>query len=183
MKSIQKFTYLIVIVLLSITFKAYSQEKATKKLSDIDLIDAAKEMMTAASTCALITLDETGRPRVRAMDPFVPENDLTVWFGTNANSRKVDQIKKDSRVTLYYLDSDSSGYVMIYGNAQIVDDENKKNKKWKDKWKDFYPDKKNYLLIKVSPEWMEIISESRNIFGDTITWQPPKVLFDSKQKF
>ncbi len=180
MKSSQKFTYLILLVLLSIPFNGFSQEMTQKKLSDIDLINVAKEIMTAAETCALITLDEEGRPRVRAMDPFIPENDLTVWFGTNANSRKVDQIKKDSRVTLYYLDSDSSGYVMIHGVAQIVDDENEKNKRWKDRWKDFYPNKENYLLIKVSPTWMEVISESRNVVGDTITWQPPKVLFKSK---
>ncbi|MCK5678452.1 MAG: pyridoxamine 5'-phosphate oxidase family protein [Flavobacteriaceae bacterium] len=181
MKFIQKFIYLILLVFLLIPFKGFNQENEPKELSNIDLINVAKEMMTAAETCALITLDEEGRPRVRAMDPFIPENDLTVWFGTNANSRKVDQIKKDPRVTLYYLDSDSSGYVMIYGNAQIVDDENEKNNRWKDKWKDFYPNKKDYLLIKVSPTWMEIISESRNIVGDTITWQPPEVLFNSKQ--
>jgi len=177
MKSLQKFTYLIILVLLSISYNGFSQEKSTKKLSDDDLINAAKEIMIEAETCALITLDEEGRPRVRVMDPFIPENDLTVWFGTNAKSRKVDQIKKDPRVTLYYLDSDSSGYVMIYGNAQIVADENEKNKWWKDKWNDFYPNKKNYLLIKVSPIWMEVISESRKIVGDTITWQPSKVLF------
>lgn len=177
MKPLQKFTYLIILVLLSISYNGFSQEKSTKKLSDDDLINAAKEIMIEAETCALITLDKEGRPRVRVMDPFIPENDLTVWFGTNANSRKVDQIKKDSRVTLYYLDSDLSGYVMIHGNAQIVTNENEKNKRWKDKWSDFYPNKKNYLLIKISPIWMEVISESRKIIGDTITWQPQKVLF------
>ncbi|MCK5637494.1 MAG: pyridoxamine 5'-phosphate oxidase family protein, partial [Flavobacteriaceae bacterium] len=102
------------------------------------------------------------------------------WFGTNSKSRKVNQIKKDSRVTLYYLDSDSSGYVMINGLAQLVDDQ--KENKWKEEWTGFYSNnKENYLLIKVTPIWMEISSISRNIVGDTITWQPPKVLFESKK--
>ncbi len=180
MKPSQRFTYLIILVLLLIYFNGFSQEKISKKLSDIDLINVAKEIMIASGTCALITLDEEGHPRVRAMDPFIPENDLTVWFGTNANSRKVDQIKKDPRVTLYYLDSDSSGYVTIHGTAQIINDKKEKEKRWKDKWHDFYPKKENYLLIKVSPTWMEVISESRKIVGDTITWQPPKVLFNYK---
>ena len=57
---------------------------------DQRLVEAAKEIMTAAGTCALITLDDEGVPRVRAMDPFAPEEDLTVWFGTNSKSRKVD---------------------------------------------------------------------------------------------
>ena len=82
--------------------------------------------MNSAGTCALITLDEEGRPRVRAMDAFPPENDFTVWFGTNPKSRKVNQIKNDPRVTLYYLENDGSGYVMIYGKAQLVDELRKK---------------------------------------------------------
>ncbi|MCK4561948.1 MAG: hypothetical protein KAT78_03510, partial [Flavobacteriaceae bacterium] len=80
----QKFTYLIILVLLSISYNGFSQEKSTKKLPDNDLINVAKEIMIEAGTCALITLDETGVPRVRAMDPFIPEKNLTVWFGTNA---------------------------------------------------------------------------------------------------
>jgi len=142
---------------------------------------AAREIMTSAGTCALITIDQEGRPRVRVMDPFVPESDFTVWFGTNPNSRKVDQIKKDPKVTLYYLDSDGSGYVMIHGTAQIVIDQEEKEKRWKVEWEAFYPNKtEDYLLIKVSPEWMEVISYTRGIAGDPTTWEPPTVLFDSK---
>jgi general stress protein 26 len=115
------------------------------------------------------------------MDPFLPENDFTVWFGTNTNSRKVDQIKKDPRVTLYYLGSNSSGYVMIHGIAQIIDNQEEKDKRWKDEWEAFYPNKlRDYLLIKVSPEWMEVISYSHGLVGDTITWKPPAIIFDSK---
>jgi len=142
---------------------------------------AAREIMTSAGTCALITIDQEGRPRVRVMDPFVPESDFTVWFGTNPNSRKVDQIKKDPKVTLYYLDSDGSGYVMIHGTAQIVIDQEEKEKRWKVEWEAFYPNKtEDYLLIKVSPEWLEVISYTRGIAGDPTTWEPPTVLFDSK---
>ena len=182
MKSIRKSIYLIFPILLLIPFKVISQNIEPKDTSKIKLINAAREIMTTAGTCALITLDKEGRPRVRAMDPFIPESDLTVWFGTNPKSRKVYQIKKDPRVTLYYLDSDVSGYVMIHGIAQIVDDQKEKEKRWKDEWKAFYPKKpEGYLLIKVSPKWMEVISYTHGIVGDTITWQPPIVLFDSKQ--
>lgn len=182
MKSLRKSIYLILPILLLIPFISISQNIEPKDTSNIKLINAAREIMTAAGTCALITLDGEGRPRVRAMSPFIPESDLTVWFGTNPKSRKVDQIKKDPRVTLYYLDSDTSGYVMLHGIAQIVNDQKEKEKYWKDEWEAFYPNRpEGYLLIKVSPLWMEVISYTRGIVGDSITWQPPKVLFDSKQ--
>jgi general stress protein 26 len=68
---------------------------------------------------------------------------------------------------------------MLHGIAQLVDDQKEKEKRWKDEWEDFYPNKtEDYLLIKVSPIWMEVSSTTRGIIGDTITWQPPSVLFD-----
>ncbi len=184
MKILKKSNYLLLMILLLVPFIGISQTIQLKDSSNIKLINAAREIMVTAGTCALITLDEEGRPRVRVMSPFIPENDLTVWFGTNSKSRKVDQIKKDPRVTLYYLDSDASGYVMIHGIAQIVDDQMEKEKRWKDEWEAFYPNRpEGYLLIKVSPIWMEVISYTCGIVGDPITWQPPKVLFNSKYEF
>jgi len=181
MKFPSKITCLIILILLSKPFKVASQNGASNDTSRIGLIRAAREIMTKAVTCALITLDEKGRARIRAMDPFLPENDFTVWFGTNPKSRKVNQIKNDPRVTLYYLDSSESGYVMIHGVAQLVDDPSEKKVRWKDEWTAFYPNKsESYLLIKVSPNWMEVVSYSHGILGDTITWQPPTVLFDKK---
>ena len=179
MKLLRKPICILFLFLLFISIRSFSQNTDPTDPLKFELMNAAREIMTAANTCALITLDEEGRPRVRVMDPFLPENDFTVWFGTNPKSRKVNQIKKNSDVTLYYLDSDASGYVMIHGTAQLVDDPKQKEKYWKVGWKAFYPNKnEGYLLIKVSPEWMEVLSISRGITGDPTTWKPPVVLFD-----
>ncbi len=141
------------------------------------------EIMSATGTCTLITLDQEGRPRARVMDAFLPEDDFTVWFGTNPKSRKVSQIKNDPRVTLFYLDQDASGYVMIHGQAQIVDDPIAKQERWKDEWEAFYQNREEaYLLIKVTPEWMEVVSNTRNIVGDPLSWEPQKVIFDGTHK-
>ena len=179
MKYLSKSICILFLTLLFIPFPSFGQNLPPKDSVNIRLMTVAKEIMTAAGTCALITIDKEGRPRVRVMDPFLPESDFTVWFGTNPKSRKVDQIKKNPKVTLYYLDSDASGYVMIHGIAQLVDGKEEKEKYWKDAWEAFYPNKpEDYLLIKVSPEWMEVISVTRGINGDPTTWKPPVVLFD-----
>ena len=167
-------------LVITIFFYVYgnAQRNTVAKNTYAALIKAAKEIMIDAGTCALITIDNQERPRVRAMDPFPPEDGLIVWFGTNSNSRKVKQIKENSKVTLYYADNDNTGYVMIHGIASIVNDISEKEKHWKVKWKDFYPNfPDGYSLIKVSPQWMEVISETRNILGDTKTWEPQKVVF------
>ena len=167
-------------VAIALFFSVYgcAQQKTISKNNNSKLIIAAKEIIHSAKTCALITNDDEGRPRVRTMDPFPLEEDLTVWFGTNASSRKVNQIKKDNRVTLYYLDNDNTGYVMIYGTASIVNEISKKETYWKTKWKDFYPNfPEGYMLIKVEPQWLEVVSETRGILGDSLTWTPQKVIF------
>lgn len=173
--------HLIFIIFLLIPSVGFNQNKEHLDSLNNKLIIAAREIMTSAKTCALITLDHEGSPRVRTMDPFLPESDFTVWFGTNPKSRKVDQIKKDPRVTLYYLQSDGSGYVMIHGTAQIVNNQKEKEKRWKVEWESFYPNKsEDFMLIKVSPEWMEVISYAHGVVGDPITWETPRVIFDSK---
>lgn len=171
--------YILIACMIIIPFKTFSQNKELNDSTKEKLIIAAREIINASRTCALITLDDECVPMVRIMDPFLPESDFTVWFGTKAESRKVNQIKNNPEVSLYYQDSDTSGYVVIHGKAQIIDDQKEKQKRWKDAWEEFYPNnREGYLLIKVSPEWMEILSYTRNIIGDPKTWQTPIVRFD-----
>ena len=112
------------------------------------------------------------------MDPFPPEENLTIWFGTNTTSRKVTQIKQNNLVTIYYRDKDDSGYVMLNGKATLENNPQEKKKHWKETREYFYPNKKeNYTLIKVVPSWMEIVSPPKNIVGNSETWEPPILLY------
>lgn len=159
-----------------------AQVKQAPRLDRQSLIATAREIMKTARYCALITLDSHGRPHARTMDPFLPEEDLVVWLGTNARSRKVAEIRHNQRVTLYYFVPGDQAYVTISGRARIVRDATQKVKHWKDDWKDFYPDRqKSYLLISVVPERLEVISVKLGINGDTLTWTPPAVRFGSRK--
>jgi general stress protein 26 len=145
------------------------------------LITAARQIMESAHFCALITLDKSGHPRARAMDPFSPEEDMTVWLGTNRRTRKVQDIKNDSRVTLFYLDPDGKGYVSLYGTARVVDDPQETARRWKTEWSRFYPDKdKSYILIEVTPSKLEVVNYERGVTGGPNTWMPPSVEFTKR---
>ena len=172
---------LIFIFFLLISSVGYNQNKQHVDSLNNTLMIAAREIMKSAKTCALITLDDEGRPRVRTMDTLLPDNDFTVWFGTNPKSRKANQIIKDPRVTLYYLEGNGKGYVVIHGTAQIVNNQKEKEKRWKVEWEAFYPNKsEDFTLLKVSTEWMEVVSYTHGVLGDPITWEPPKMIFNSK---
>ncbi len=143
------------------------------------LVTVAREIMQSARFCALVTLDDSGRPQARAMDPFAPEDDLVIWLATTPASRKVRQIRNDPRVARYYFDSGSSGYVTLLGDAHLVDDAMEKARRWKEGWEAFYPDKEeSYLLIRVVPRRLEVVSVRHGIGGEPETWTPFSVEFE-----
>ena len=138
--------------------------------------EAASEIIQSVKYCVLITLDESGHPQARTMEGFAPEEDFTLWFGTNKNSRKVTEIRNDSRVTVHYADANGNGYVILTGLAELVDDANEKENHWMDHWEQFYPDREStYILIKVVPKKIEVVSYSHGLTGDTVTWRAPNV--------
>ena len=92
MKQYSKYTNFILALIILLPFLACTQNKKANNPSDINIEVVAKEIMTNANTCALIT-DTNYIPRVRMMGSLKPEPHFTVWFGTNPNSRKVAQIK------------------------------------------------------------------------------------------
>lgn len=155
-----------------------AQESALSTEERNTLVSAAKEIMEHARYCALITLDETGHPQARTMDPFLPTENMHVWMGTNSSSRKVREIQNDSRVSLYYESADEGAYVVIQGNAILVNDPDKKKLYWKEGWNEFYPDKKTtFVLIEVVPEKLEIISYKHGITAVSKTWEVPHLTF------
>jgi general stress protein 26 len=155
-----------------------AQEPAPKTLDRAQLLEAAREIMAAQTYCALVTIDDTGRPQVRTMNPFPPDEGMVVWAATNTRSLKVQQIKRDPRVALYYADhAKATGYVTIHGRAALVDDMQEIVKRKRAYWDTAFPGLKNLVLIKVVPERIDVISYARGANADPETWRPPFIEF------
>jgi general stress protein 26 len=137
-------------------------------------IAAAREIMSMQKYCALITVDSSGQPHARTMNPFPPEADMTVWIATNSRCRKVREIQNHSQVSLYYADhNEASGYVVLTGKAVLVDEMSEKLKRKRDYWDQSFPDWKYLILIKVIPEKLEVLNYKRDLLNDEVTWQIP----------
>jgi len=168
----------IIIILFIFPLNLLSQENPENPFDPDTLISAATNMMIESRYCALITLDETGHPQARTMDAFPPEKNMVVWMGTNSNSRKVKELENDNRVTLYYESGSASGYVVIKGRAELVDDAQLKKQYWKKEWDGFYSNNKNeYLLIKIIPSRLEIVDYNHNITSKSKSWSAPFIEF------
>lgn len=168
-------TTLTISALLFFTTILFSQNSDTESNEADRRISVAKEIMIEAGLCAMVTQDSTGQVNIRTMQPFPPEEDLIVWFGTNALSRKVQDIQTSNNIVLYYAATDASGYVVLHGKAALINNEIDKQKYWMESWADFYPDRSQYLLIKFVPESLEILSTKHNITSDSPSWSVPTI--------
>jgi general stress protein 26 len=139
------------------------------------ILAASRTIISNARYATLVTLAGDAPADARIVDPFAPEADLTIWIATNATSRKVQQLARDSRVTLLYFDAATKGYVTLKGRAVLVRDPIEKSARWKDDWAGMYKDKNrgnDYLLVKIVPDTLEVVSVALGMINDPATWRP-----------
>lgn len=88
------------------------------------------EIMKKASSFAFLATSDGDQPWVRTMSPCV-ENDMSIWVATLSSSRKVQQIRKNLKVSLAFVvppNGEQSATVM--GEAEIVEDMEQKKRIW-----------------------------------------------------
>lgn len=158
-----------------------SAPDTTPKPDRAQVLAAAADLMQAARYCTFVTVDEEGQPRARVVDPFPPEKDMTVWMATRAATRKVAQIRKNPRATLLCFDGTKKGYMTLLGTATVVDDPAEKASRWKPEWKEFYENENrgpDYVLIRLEPTSLEILSPAHGLNNDPRTWLPVSLEFE-----
>ena len=71
------------IALFALCVIAYAGQAAAQEVKPVPrdtLIAAAMNIMEQTRFCVLVTLDETGHPCARAMDPFMPDENWVIWM-------------------------------------------------------------------------------------------------------
>lgn len=145
-----------------------------------EILAAARSVIAKARFSTLVTLGEQGEPRARIVDPFAPDSSFTIWVATNPATRKVGDIKRDGRVVLLWFEAGNPGYVSLSGRAVLVSDAAEKDKHWNEEWKGLYRDRNHgddYLLIRVTPVHMEVVSYANGMINDPKTWRPVMLEF------
>lgn len=137
------------------------EEKEAKRLS--------LEFIETAEIAYLTTIDNDGFPQTRAMFnlrrkkqfPKLHElfrkkhqDDFMVYFTTNTFSPKIDHIKKNPRVSVYYCKPDEWMGLMLGGEIEIVTERGIKKELWQNGWEMYYPggpDDTDYAVLRLSP--------------------------------
>jgi len=136
-------------------------------------LDEAKilslELMETSKAAYLTTIDSEGYPITRAMfnlrniEQF-PEfseffskqkNKFVIYISTNTSSSKINHIKKNPKIAVYFCDPEDFKGVMFGGEVEIIEDMDIKRKVWLDWWTRYYLeglDDPDYTLLQLLPK-------------------------------
>jgi general stress protein 26 len=174
MKKGKTFLTIACLVIFSAVFsvKGYAQTSLNRD----SIIFAAHEIIKETTYCALVTIDSTGQPQIRTMNPFPANNELITWFATSRTSRKVREIKSNPKVCVYYANHNSAkGYVAITGLAEVIDDTELLLKMKRDYWNSIPNWQTKFVLIKIAPKTMEVINYKHGLNNDPNTFKAPSI--------
>jgi general stress protein 26 len=137
-------------------------------MDDVDIRDLCVELMGKAWPVHLATVDERGRPRIRALfnlrnvehfPGLVPlfsdhDEDMMVLLTTNTSSAKVDEIRTNPAVAAYLSVPEESWGLMLAGDAELVADDDLRRAVWQDGWERYYPggyDDPDHTVLRLLP--------------------------------
>lgn len=98
----------------------------------------------------LVTRTTDGNLRGRPMALAEVEPDGTLWFATDRDSAKVDELEEDNHVVVTM--QSSTKFVSLTGQAKLVDDREKVSRLWRAEWKVWFPggkDDPNIRLLRI----------------------------------
>jgi general stress protein 26 len=101
--------------------------------------DRLAELIRDIQVGLLTTVDREGQFHTRPVQTLRVANDRTLWFFTDWNSPKADELRHDLRVSLGYCDASNKRYVAIAGEASIFRDAAQARELWTIEQRAYYP--------------------------------------------
>ena len=125
--------------------------------TDADARDKVHALISKAKFAMMGTYDIAGNAHSRPMVAVAHEG-RELWFFTRAESRKVDELKRDPRVLVDYADGSSQTYISLVGRARLTTDIEKSKELWTEPLRTWFPDgpeDPHIALIEVTVESAE----------------------------
>ncbi|MFC1737102.1 pyridoxamine 5'-phosphate oxidase family protein [Candidatus Hydrogenedentota bacterium] len=131
-----------------------------------EIRETCLRVMKESEVAVLATVDAEGFPQTRAMvnlrresqfpdlaDFFENEcGGFTTYFATGASSNKVNQIRSNPKVTVFFCKPMDG--LTLGGRIEIVEDEGIKKRLYQDVWNGYYPqghEDPEYIVLRLEP--------------------------------
>jgi general stress protein 26 len=95
-----------------------------------------------------------GFPNIKAMLKMENQGLKKIWFSTNTSSKRVEQIKKNPKACVYFVDSNEFKGLMLVGNIKIL--QSSRQRLWQEGFERYYPlgvDDPDYSVLCFTGMW------------------------------
>lgn len=128
----------------------------TTNLTNEMAIEKLQDLIDDINICLFCTnLKTDNMATCRPMSPQKVDNEGNLWFFSDVNSDKNNEIEADSVVQLFFSSPSKNSYLVINGHAEITIDKEKTEELWSPIVKTWFKEGKddsNISIIKVSPD-------------------------------
>ena len=137
------------------------------ELNEVKKLSA--ELIENSLVAYFSTVDSNGYPITRALlntrykeryPEFInfynrQDNKYILYFSTNTSSSKIEHIKENPKISVYFCDPEDFKGVMFGGDIEIVEDMDIKREFWLDRSKRYYPkglEDPDYSILRFTPK-------------------------------
>jgi len=130
---------------------------------------SALNLISESKAAYLTTIDSEGFPITRAMfnlrnkeqfpefsEFFQNQEDIfSIYISTNTASTKVEHLKNNPLMCVYFCDADNFQGFMLGGSVEFIENPKLKKNIWLDWWTQYYPkgiEDPDYTLLRLNPK-------------------------------
>ena len=131
-----------------------------------DAIQKALTLADAAEIVMLGTNGDDGYPQIKAMLKMENEGLKTIWFSTNTSSKRIPQLERNSKASVYFVDFDDRKGLMLVGDIEILQDKVSRERLWREGYEMYYPqgvDDPDYSVLRFTAQWGNYYHALQNV--------------------
>lgn len=143
-----------------------------------------RELIKGIKFAMLTTVEEDGSLRSRPMTVQETEFDGDLWFFTEADAPKVDEIQHERQVNVALSEPKDQRYISLSGAARLIRDVQKQRELWSEPNKLWFPngpEDPNLALLKVSVTKAEYWESGSNRVGRMVDFARAMITGDQQQ--
>jgi general stress protein 26 len=121
-----------------------------------DVIRESIELVENSKIVMVGTNGEDGYPNIKSMMRLKHEGLKKFWLSTNTSCKRVQLLKRDNKVCLYFVDENIFAGLMLVGTIEILQDRASKEMLWSDGCEIYYPsgiDDPDYTVLCFTAQW------------------------------
>jgi general stress protein 26 len=121
-----------------------------------EAIGKGLELANRSEIAMLGTNADQGYPHIRGMIKMENEGLKKIWFSTNTSSKKIEQLKKNPKACVFFVDMDKWMGLTLVGTCKILRDAESKQRLWREGFEKYYPlgvTDPDYSVLLFTAEW------------------------------